>query len=408
MRRVLRSTGVRMTIVLALATGFAGAQDWPQWRGAGRDGKAAGFTAPAKWPGALVQKWSVKVGTGDATPVLVGDKLYVFTREGNQEVVRCLALADGKEAWKYAYDAQPVSGPGGSHPGPRSSPAVAAGKVVTMGVAGVVACVDAASGKELWRRDEMPKVVPQFFAAVSPIIVDGAAAAFVGGKGNGALIAFDLATGAQKWKWAGDAPPYGSPVLATIEGVAQLVVIGEKTLTALAVADGKVLWQADASVQGRASNAATPIVDGATVYLTGQGRGIKALKIEKQGEAFATKEVWTNADANVSFNTPVLKDGFLYGLTGVGNLFCVDAKTGKTAWTDTAKHSGFGSIVDAGAVMFAQLEKNGLIAFAPNGAKYEELARLKVATTDVYAHTIVAGNRLIVKDKETVALWTIQ
>lgn len=74
--------------VILLGAGSAFAQDWPQWRGPNRDGKASGFAAPEKWPATLTQKWKTTVGTGDATPALVGDQLYVFSRQGAEEVIQ--------------------------------------------------------------------------------------------------------------------------------------------------------------------------------------------------------------------------------------------------------------------------------------------------------------------------------
>ena len=172
MKNTNRCSTLAALCAVVICAGSALAQDWPQWRGANRDGKAGGFTAPAKWPGQLEQKWKTTVGTGDATPALVGDKLYVFSRQGDEEVLSCLNAADGKEIWKDKYAAQAVSGPAARHPGPRSSPAVAEGKVVTLGAAGVVSCWDT-SGKLAWRKDPFPKVVPQFFTSMSPIVVEG-------------------------------------------------------------------------------------------------------------------------------------------------------------------------------------------------------------------------------------------
>ncbi len=123
--------------------------------------------------------------------------------------------ADGKEVWKDKYAAQAVTGPAARHPGPRSSPAVADGKVVTLGVGGVVSCWDT-SGKLAWRKDPFPKAAPRFFAATSPIIVDGKAIVHVGGQGKGAIIAFDLASGDEKWRWDGEGPDYGSSALMTV------------------------------------------------------------------------------------------------------------------------------------------------------------------------------------------------
>ena len=95
--------------LLIVSVGLVGscgapAADWPQWRGPNRDAKVTGFTAPAAWPKELTKKWSEKVGEGVATPALVGDKLYVFTRKGGDEVVSCRAAADGKEVWSDKYE----------------------------------------------------------------------------------------------------------------------------------------------------------------------------------------------------------------------------------------------------------------------------------------------------------------
>ncbi len=239
MRNAHRSIGVMVICVVLICVGSALAEDWPQWRGANRDGKVTGFNAPKAWPKALTQKWKVNVGSGDATPALVGDKLYVFTRQGDDEVTLCLNVADGTEVWKDKYAAQAVGGAARRHPGPRSSPAVADGKVVTLGVAGVVSCLDAAKGKLLWRKDPFPKVMPRFFTSMSPMIVDGMAIAHVGGRGNGAIIAFDLTSGEEKWRWAGEGPEYASPALLTVAGTKQIVTLAEKHVVPVNEADGK-------------------------------------------------------------------------------------------------------------------------------------------------------------------------
>jgi outer membrane protein assembly factor BamB len=410
MKNAMKWIGAAAGVVILVGATCASAQDWPQWRGANRDGKVTGFTAPDKWPSALAQKWKVTVGSGDATPALVGDKLYVSARHGDDEVTLCLNAADGKEVWKDKYAAQAVSGAASRHPGPRSSPAVADGKVVTLGVGGVLSCLDAATGKVVWRKDEFTKAVPQFFTGTSPIIVDGTAIAHLGGKGNGTLIALDLATGNPKWKWTGDGPAYDSPVLMTADGAKQIVLLTEKNLVGIALADGKLLWQVEAVPQGRFYNSATPIVEGQTVIYTGQGAGTKAVKIEKQGDAFTAKELWSNPDLGTGFSTPVLKDGLLFGLSDKGNLYCMSAKTGRTAWTDTVKRGGgnFGAIIDAGACILALPSNCELIAFKPGDKQYEELAKIKVADTATYAHPVVAGKNIFVRDQDSLALLAIE
>jgi outer membrane protein assembly factor BamB len=426
-----RVIGGMVGCVVLIAAGWVFAQDWPQWRGPNRDGKVTGFTAPETWPKALTQKWKQTVGAGDATPALVGEKLYVFARQGDDEVTLCLSAADGKELWKDKYAAPPVTGPSArQHPGPRSSPTLSEGKIVTLGATGVLSCLDT-DGKVLWRNDEF-KAVPRFFTAMSPIIVDGMAIAQLGGPGAGTTLALDLVSGQPKWKWTGDGPGYASPVLMTVDGTKQIVTLTDKSVVGLATADGKLLWQIPFAPQGMAYNAATPIVDGQTVIYTGQGRGTKAVKVEKQGDGFATKELWSNAQPAPQsttpapeatpgrpmergtpplapqFNTPVLKDGLLFGLSDRGNLFCLNAQTGQTAWTGTARLANFGAILDAGSVLLALPNNSELIAYKPDGKQYVELAKIKVSDAQTYAHPVVAGKRVFVKDAEAVTLWTIE
>ena len=402
----------KIAVVVCLILIVAGslfAQDWPQWRGPNRDGKVTDFKAPEKWPDQLTQKWQKTVGSGDATPALVGDKLYLFTRQGDEEVTLCLNADTSEQIWIDKCTATAVTGAAGRHPGPRSSPAVADGKVVTLGVAGVLSCLNTADGKVLWRKDPFPGIVPKFFTSMSPIIVDGMAIAHLGGQGNGAVIAFDLASGDQKWKWDKEGPEYASPVLLTVDGTKQIVTLTEKNIVGIGTADGKLLWSLPFAPERRAYNAATPIVTGQTVIYTGAARGTKAVKIEKQDGAFVAKELWSNPDIAPQYNTPVLADGMLFAFSNDSKLFCLDAKTGKTAWIDETQHDkgGFAAIVDAGSCILALPSSAELIAFKPNSQKYEQLARIKVSENPVYTHPIITADRIFIKDQDTITCWTI-
>lgn len=218
------------------------AQDWSQWRGVNRDGKITKFSAPKTWPTVFTQRWKTVVGLGDAAPVLVGQKLYVFTRQGDNEVALCLDAATGKELWKTEYAAQAITGPPSSHPGPRSTPAVVSGKVITLGVGGVLSCLQAATGKLIWRKNDFPQSIPEFGTAMSPIIVDMMVIAHLGSKSNGAVVAYNLADGSVKWKCSGESPTYSSPVLMNVAGVKQLVIFTDKSLEGIGTKDGKILW----------------------------------------------------------------------------------------------------------------------------------------------------------------------
>jgi outer membrane protein assembly factor BamB len=406
--KYLNQSLIVIAAVIAVSTTCARAQDWPQWRGANRDAKASGFTAPKEWPKELTQKWSTPVGAGDSSPALVGSKLYVFSREGGDEVTRCLDASTGKEIWQDKYEVQAISGPAAAlHSGPRSSPAVADGKVITLGVSGTLSCLDAATGKKLWRKDDFSGAWPRFYTASSPIVTENICIAQLGGESDGGIVAYDLASGDQKWKWTGDGTAYASPVVMSVGGTKMIVTLTAKKIVGVAAADGKLLWEEPFAGQRMAYNAATPIVDGQTVIYAGSGRGTKAVKIEKTADGFAAKELWSNPDNGVQFNTPVLKSGQIYGVSQNGTLFCLDAKDGKTLWTSTLGGRGFASVVDAGSVLLALTPQGDLVAFEPSDKEYKKLASYKVGS-DTYAYPIAAGKGLYAKDKEAVTYWAVE
>ena len=124
---------------------------------------------------------------------------------------------------------------------------------------------------------------------------------------------------------------------------------------------------------------------------------------------FAAKELWSNPDLGTQYNTPVLRDGLLFGLSDGNNLFCINAQTGRTAWTDSATSGsrGFGVVVGAGSCMMALTKDSQLIVYKPDGKAYSEIKSYKVAETVTNAHPVIAGNRIFIKDQETLTMWAI-
>jgi outer membrane protein assembly factor BamB len=234
--------------------------------------------------------------------------------------------------------------------------------------------------------------------------------AHLGGAGNGAVIAYDLNTGEEKWRWTEEGPDYGSPVNMSVGGTECIVTPTEKSIVSIAVDNGRLLWSIPFPLQRMAYNAATPVVNKDLVIVSGKGRGTRALKIEKKGEGFSATELWKNNEVDVQFNTPVLSNDLIFGYSSLGQLFCLDAASGTTAWVDTVKHdrSGFAAILDAGKVIMALPSSSQLIVYKPDSKGYAELARIKVADTPVYAHPVIAGSRIYIKDQEKITLWTIK
>jgi outer membrane protein assembly factor BamB len=430
-------------LVLLAVVSVSYASDWPQFRGANRDGKAGDFSAPDTWPQSLTQKWKVTVGEGVATPALVGDKLYVFTRQNSDEVTRCLETETGKEVWLEKYPAAAPNGPAAQFPGPRASPAVADGKVVTLGLNGTLSCVDAATGKKLWRKDDFQGQTPRFYTASSPLITNGLVIAQVGSEGAGGVAAYELASGELKWKWIGEGPGYASPQLMTVGNRSIIVAEGDQDILLLDAADGKILWHIPFAAQGMgAYNASTPIIVGSTLIYSGGGRGTHAIKWEMNNDQLSAKTLW-NAEQSALFNSPVVKDGMLYALSGNNELFALSMDSGKVAWTASIAgnagggpgmagggrpggqaggqpgrmgrrggmgggRGGYGSIVDAGPVLMALTPSSELVVFAPSDKEFKQLAKIKVASSPTYAYPVVSDNRIFIKDQDSVMLWTVK
>jgi outer membrane protein assembly factor BamB len=394
-------------LAAVVAAAPAAAADWPQWRGPNRDAKITGFEAPATWPKELTKKWKVTVGDGVSTPALVGDKLYVFSRQGGDEVTRCLNAADGKEVWINKYSSAPgkYMGRGSTKfDGPRASPTVADGKVITFGVQSELSCLDSADGKVIWRKESLGGV-PPFSTASSPIVADGFVISEYGGQGGGGIAAYNLYDGKRKWYWEGDGASYASPSLLTVSGTGAIIAEMSGNVVAVNAADGKLLWETQFKER---YNASTPIVDGSTIIYSGPQKGTTAVAVEKSGDKFATKELW-NTRTGTQYNTPVIKNGFVYGLSSNDRLFCLSAADGKQLWQAQVKGAGgYGNIVDAGSVLFSLTPAGELIVFEPNDKEFKKVASYPNVGSNTYAYPVIAGKRIYIKDADSVTLWEIE
>jgi outer membrane protein assembly factor BamB len=229
----------------------------------------------------------------------------------------------------------------------------------------------------------------------------------LGGKTKGVIVAFDANSGKEIWKLEGEPSTYSSPALM-IANKNMMLVQSETDLLGIST-DGKLLWKIPTPAQRMFYNSPSPVYDGQTIIVPGQGAGTKAYSISKAGDSWENKELWTNKELGVSFNTPLLKDGFLYANEAKsGSLFCLNAKTGEKCWADTIALNRFASILDLGEVLVCLPARAHLIFFEPSGKAYVELARYKIAETEVYAHPLIIGNNIFVKDKEMLTCWSLK
>jgi outer membrane protein assembly factor BamB len=225
---------------------------------------------------------------------------------------------------------------------------------------------------------------------------------------QGAIKAFDVNTGAEKWSWNGDGPGYGSPIVAELGGTRQLVTITQGKLVSLDPATGTLLWERP-YVSSNFTNAVTPVVYGQTLIVSGNGGPTVALTVKKQNNQWVTENAWENADIPYRLSNSVLVGDALFGLStkNSGQYFSVDAKTGKTLWLSEPRQAGQAAVVRAGDVVFSLQDDSQLVVFRKSPTGFEPVRKYTVANSETWTQPTIVGNRVFVKDVSTLALWTL-
>lgn len=399
-------------VVVALAAAPIAAQDWNQWRGPSRSGAAPGFKAPSPWPERPTGVWKVEAGEGHSSPVVEGNRVYLFSRVGEQEALTAYDLQSGRQIWRQAYAAPYRMNPAAtSHgKGPKSTPLVHGGRVYTLGIDGVLSAFDQASGKAVWRKDfkgEFPAASPAFGASMSPAADGSLVVAHVGGEGGGSLSAFDAATGAVRWAWKGDGPAYASPIIATFGGTRQVITQSQSHVVGVSAADGTLLWQIPFTTDYD-QNIITPVVSDGLLIYSGLSRPATAVRIEQAGGKWTATEVWKNAEVPMYMSSPVASGGVLYGLThrNRGQYFALDLKTGRTLWSSPGRQAESAALVAAGGLILAATTEGQLVVIRQDTKAFSEVRRYTIADSPIWAHPApAAAGGILIKDAATLALW---
>jgi len=400
-----------LTLLLALT---AAAQDWTQWRGPNRDGAVPAFREPKTWPERLQTVWKQDVGLGYSNPVVVEDRVYIHTRQGGNEVVLAFDLKSGKEMWKQSYPApyKMVSAAAPHGEGPKSTPVAADGRLFTFGISGVLAAWDLKTSKQIWAKDftnQYKETWPTFGVALSPVVDHGVVIAHVGGDKEGMLAAFAVGTGEVKWSWKGDGPAYASPIVVTLSGTRQVVTQSRDNIIGVDVANGALLWKIPFTTE-YVQNIITPILYKDTLILSGLDKGVFAIRPKKSGNTWTTEQVWINKDLPQYMSTPVLAGDYLYGMTHKkkGAYFCLDARTGTTQWVTEGRNGDNATLLNAGDSVLILNPDGELLVLRKNPKAFDLVHKYKVADSATWATPAFAGQRLLIKDVNTLAMWRIE
>jgi outer membrane protein assembly factor BamB len=406
---MIKLTSILVVFSIAALGAQSQAPAWPQWRGPARDGVASSFTPPAAWPAHLTKRWEAPAGAGHSSPVISGNRVVLHSRQGNREVIAAYDLQSGKRVWEDGIEAPYTMNPAATAhgPGPKSTPAIAGGRVFTLGISGIFSAHDLATGKLLWRKPA-PPTPPEFGTASSPMVDGSTVIAFLGGTNKGALTAMDVATGAVKWQWTGDGPAYASPIAATFGGTRQIIVQSQNRLVSVAAADGRLLWEVPIKTPYE-QNSVTPLVAGDLVLYAGlENPTIGAQVTAGLGKGWSATPRWRNEDVSMYMSSPAVVGTTVFGLSNKnrGQFFAIDAATGKTLWTTKGREAENASIVRAGDYLLLGTTNSELIVVKANPARYEEVKRYTVADSAMWAHPAFAGKTIVVKDVNKLIAWS--
>lgn len=276
----------------------------------------------------------------------------------------------------------------------------------TLGISGIFSAHDLATGKLLWRKNAPPSP-PEFGTATSPMVDGASVIAFLGGTGAGALTAMDAATGAVKWRWAGDGPAYTSPIIATFAGTRQIITQSQNKLIAVNPADGKLLWETPLKTSYE-QNSVTPLVVGNLLIYAGLDNPTIALRVSVgPGKGWTATPAWRNEQVSIYMSSPAASGNTLFGLShkNRGQLFALDATTGKTLWVGKGREAENASIVRAGDHLLLATTNSELIVAKATGAAFEEVKRYTIAESAIWAHPAFTGRTIVVKDVDTLIVW---
>ena len=401
-------------IVVAVASQVCFAQDWPQWRGPNRDGVVASFTAPKVWPDKLKTVWRVQAGIGHSSPVVAGRRVYLHSRQEENEVASCFDLDTGKLIWHDSYPTPYTMNPAamGHGKGPKSTPLVYENKLYTFGISGILSCYDATAGKLKWRKEfskQFKATSPLFGSATSPIAHNGLVIVHVGGHDSGALIAFNADTGEMKWSWKGDGPGYASPIVFGSGATAQIVTQTQKSIAGFSPQTGEQLWRIPFETE-YVQNIITPVVYKQTLIFSGLDKGTMAVRVIRVAGKWQAVTNWQNPDVSMYMSSPVASGDYLFGLSHKrkGQFFCIDARTGKTLWTSDGRVGDNAAIVAAGEFLFLLTDAAELLVARSHAILFEVLKKYSVADSPTWAHPVVTNKGILIKDRTTLALLSFE
>ncbi len=412
--------GFVMTLLAIVpCAAMAAVDDWPQFRGLGRESISRESGLLKSWPpGGPKLLWQVKdVGFGYGSVAVARGRVYLIGNSGlEDEFVAALDPKDGRPLWKTRLGkvGNPRQIPNVA--GARSTPTVDGANLFALGSDGDLVSMDTATGKVRWRkslRTDFSGKHGLWAYAESPLL-DGNRVIVTPGGPGAALAALDKRTGATIWKAAvpgDDSAGYSSSVVADIGGIRQVVAFIGKGLVGIEADSGRFLWRYDKTKDSMGANATTPVIAGDHIY-SASAAGGGLIQVLASTSAITANPVYMFKKAPTSLGGSVKIGDYLYGTTGAA-LLCTEYMTGQVKWTE--RGVGAASIIYADGRLYLHGENGevALVEAAPDS--YREVGRFtptdtptRIVPSKAWNYPAISNGRLYVRDLGTLWVYDIR
>jgi outer membrane protein assembly factor BamB len=386
--------------------------DWSDFRGPARDGHYTARPILTTWPnGELKPLWKQPIGGGYASFVTARvnniDLAFTIEQRGQKEVAAAYDVATGRQLWTSQWDAEFKEFMGGD--GPRATPTYADGVVFVQGATGELRALSAVNGQTIWRKNILTDAGAsnlQWGMSVAPLVVDDNLIVLPGGTGGKSVVAYNRVTGGRAWSALDDRQSYASPMLVTIDGVRQILVISALRLMGLTTDKGALLWEYP-WVTMYDVNAGQPLlIGGNRVFVSsGYDKGAAVVEVSIKDGRGTVREVWKNNRMKNQFTSSVLYEGHIYGLDE-SILACLDAATGTVKWK--GGRYGYGQIALASGHIIVLSEDGDLALVRATPEKHDELARFPVLDGKTWNHPAFSNGRLLVRNLKEMAAFDLR
>ncbi len=380
---------------------------WTNFRGPSRDGRYDETAVLTKWPaGGPPLLWRQPIGGGYASFVVADGTAFTIEQRRSQETVAAYNVETGRELWTNSWNAEFVESMGGD--GPRTTPTWDAGRLYALGAKGELRCLDAKTGKPLWTRNILTDNGAQnlqWGMSASPLVVDDKVIVLPGGTSGKSVVAYNKLTGAPLWKSLNDRQAYTSPMLVTLGGKRQVMVVTASRVVGLAPEDGSLLWSYPWDTQMGINISQPIVVDRNRFFISaGYGKGAALVAVNGTGNSFTAEKVWENTSMKNKFNSSVLHNGHIYGLDE-GILTCIEVETGQRKWK--GGRYGYGQVLLASNHLIVTTDTGELVLVKADPSKHEELTRFPVLEGRTWNVPALASGRLLMRNATQMACFNL-